>query len=351
MEYRILPKIAIPQNSKFDSQRAIELANLVERAYQQYDTDQREEEWKPEITGELTGSDNCKEDLTQDAPTQDELSLKYSILSVFKFTGFWNTFMETVPFGFIAKRGDDIFIVFRGTREKQEWYRNFDFGQREFLGRKDLGLVSIDGLKSLTRSIREKDRYFVRLNDDNQLEAKKDRWLDIIFQSKGHPESLAETIDRTLKIDGVITDKTKIFITGHSLGGALATMAMLQITTQTDLKPVMYTFASPRTGNSIFAKHFYDLECFRVANSEDIVPTLPLATGRFVGEKMFGIMSEQQRDGVESLRSFIGSFISGWHEGYEHIGEPLYFTQQKGSVSLNHNMSGTYREAIPGCNL
>ncbi|MEO1672095.1 MAG: lipase family protein, partial [Cyanobacteria bacterium J06631_2] len=133
--------------------------------------------------------------------------------------------------------------------------------------------------------------------------------------------------------------------------GALATMAMLQITTQTDLKPVMYTFASPRTGNSIFAKHFYDLECFRVANSEDIVPTLPLATGRFVGEKMFGIMSEQQRDGVESLRSFIGSFISGWHEGYEHIGEPLYFTQQKGSVSLNHNMSGTYREAIPGCNL
>ena len=257
--------------------------------------------------------------------------------------------METVPFGFIAKREDDIFVVFRGTREKQEWYRNFDFGQREFLGRKNLGLVSKGFQTIYTRSIREKDHYFVRLNDDNKLEAKRDRWFDIIFQSKGHPESIAETIDRTLKTNGVVTDQTKIFITGHSLGGALASMAMLQIVTLTELKPTTYTFASPRTGNPIFAKHFDNLECFRVVNSEDIVPTLPLATGRFIGEEIFEMMSEQQRDGVESLRAFVGSFASRWHQVYEHVGEPLYFTKQKGSISLNHNMSNTYREAIPGC--
>lgn len=341
-------KIIVPQNSNFDSQRAIELANLIERAYQQYDTDQDGKKWPPEESKKLTGSNNCTNDLSE-----DNLPLKYTLLSTFRFTGFWNLFMETVTFGFIAKREDEnsLFIVFRGTREKQEWWRNFDFGQREFLGKTDLGFVSKGFQIMYSRSIQKRDCYFEQFNDNNELESIRDPKIDLIFQKNGYSEAIAKTVERTLNEnlkEKKINEETKIFITGHSLGGALGTLAMLQVTTQTNFKPILYTFASPRTGNPNFANNFGDLECYRIANSEDIVPTLPFPVAkRRVGEADFAKMSFQQRNGVESLRMFISSLTGKLTDQvYQHVGEPLYFTTQKGSISENHNLSRTYRKAI-----
>jgi hypothetical protein len=31
---------------------------------------------------------------------------------------------------------------------------------------------------------------------------------------------------------------------------------------------------------------------------------------------------------------------------YQHVGEPIYFTSQKGYISSNHNLLITYREAL-----
>jgi triacylglycerol lipase len=70
-----------------------------------------------------------------------------------------------------------------------------------------------------------------------------------------------------------------IWITGHSLGGALATLAAAQIRFNANL-PVqgLYTFGQPRVGDRIFTK-FLRLampgRVIRFINNKDIVPQVP----------------------------------------------------------------------------
>ena len=69
--------------------------------------------------------------------------------------------------------------------------------------------------------------------------------------------------------------------TGHSLGGALATFAGVDVKEQTSTSnPVsMYTFGSPRTGNQAFSDHVFALfgtdGYQRVTHYNDVVPHLP----------------------------------------------------------------------------
>jgi predicted lipase len=67
-------------------------------------------------------------------------------------------------------------------------------------------------------------------------------------------------------------------ICGHSLGGSLATLLALDVAANSAITtPAVYTFGSPRTGDSLFARTFDQVvtNSFRIANRVDIVPTLP----------------------------------------------------------------------------
>lgn len=67
-------------------------------------------------------------------------------------------------------------------------------------------------------------------------------------------------------------------ICGHSLGGALATLLALDVAANTTFtNPAVYTYGSPRTGDSLFAATFDQVvkNSWRVANRLDIVPALP----------------------------------------------------------------------------
>jgi triacylglycerol lipase len=65
----------------------------------------------------------------------------------------------------------------------------------------------------------------------------------------------------------------KIWITGHSLGGALATLAARRLPAA--MKPVgVYTFGQPRVGDTIFSKK-YKFKHHRFVNNRDLVPTVP----------------------------------------------------------------------------
>ena len=63
----------------------------------------------------------------------------------------------------------------------------------------------------------------------------------------------------------------KIWITGHSLGGALATL----FASRYESAQGVYTFGSPRVGNKVFKKNF-EVKIYRIVNNEDIVPQVPL---------------------------------------------------------------------------
>lgn len=72
---------------------------------------------------------------------------------------------------------------------------------------------------------------------------------------------------------------TSLTLCGHSLGGALVTLCALDIAANTQFKhPMVYSYASPRTGDSSFADTYNQVvpDTFRFANRLDIVPKVPL---------------------------------------------------------------------------
>lgn len=69
-----------------------------------------------------------------------------------------------------------------------------------------------------------------------------------------------------------------VTIIGHSLGGALATLLALDVAANTTFKnPIVYTYASPRTGDSAFVTKYNSIvpNTARIANRVDLVPKLP----------------------------------------------------------------------------
>lgn len=71
---------------------------------------------------------------------------------------------------------------------------------------------------------------------------------------------------------------TTVTVCGHSLGGALATLLTLDVGLNTACRsPIAYTFASPRTGDHIFAGSYNAsiASSYRIVNRPDIVPKLP----------------------------------------------------------------------------
>lgn len=75
-----------------------------------------------------------------------------------------------------------------------------------------------------------------------------------------------------------------IWITGHSLGAALAVIAAAYLSLSKKFVSGIYTFGQPRTGDNVF-KTNYNLICgertFRFVNNKDIITDLPLEAMRY----------------------------------------------------------------------
>lgn len=75
-----------------------------------------------------------------------------------------------------------------------------------------------------------------------------------------------------------LSDSKRLFITGHNYGGALATLAALDIAVNTKFKnPYVYTYGSPRVGDPDFAFCFNKevKNSVRIVNIHDSFPTFP----------------------------------------------------------------------------
>ena len=106
-------------------------------------------------------------------------------------------------------------------------------------------------------------------------------------------------LDRLLPrlLDQVPTHGTKlklkpVIITGHSLGGALATLAAFELNRREYLVESVYTFASPRVGNAAWRTAYNSVlgsRTWRVVAAGDLVPLIPgLLDGyRHVGHEVY----------------------------------------------------------------
>jgi triacylglycerol lipase len=86
--------------------------------------------------------------------------------------------------------------------------------------------------------------------------------------------------DILAKIAEFQTNGQSLWFTGHSLGGALATLAVAKLRYEND-KPIygLYTFGQPRVGNRDFERTFngdFKPRAFRFVNNNDVVPRIPL---------------------------------------------------------------------------
>ncbi len=94
-------------------------------------------------------------------------------------------------------------------------------------------------------------------------------------------EAGAATVTSSLETLPWIKPVTSLTMCGHSLGGALATMLALDVAANADPpfnNPMVYTYASPRTGDTSFVNMYNHLvpNSSRVANRVDLVPKLPM---------------------------------------------------------------------------
>mmetsp|Transcript_1220 Transcript_1220/g.1623 ORF Transcript_1220/g.1623 Transcript_1220/m.1623 type:complete len:413 (-) Transcript_1220:299-1537(-) len=167
-----------------------------------------------------------------------------------------------------------------------------------------------------------KDRQFLTLNDTEAFVAANDDVVVVAFRGTsslndaltdlnffqketerggvhdGFYDAIALVWDNVLaaveKYSGGVNGTKPIWVTGHSLGGALATIATARLRLDHDL-PVhgLYTYGSPRVFSKKYARIFnqdFAAQTFRFVHNLDIVPRVPFRTlggYRHIGRFMY----------------------------------------------------------------
>lgn len=185
-----------------------------------------------------------------------------------------------VFFGFLLESAEDSILVFRGTQRTSEWIGNVYAVQQDY--------IDPNTQQSLGR-------------------------IHTGFRR------IANGIINPLAVDAVrqINPNKPCYVSGHSLGAALATILALDIALAVpELQPQLqvYIYASPRVGNPAFVRSYASIlpNSYRITNLADPIPTMP----------------------PTKLRA---EFV--------HIGEEWAFLSQGGDILPNHIVD-TYRRAI-----
>lgn len=146
-------------------------------------------------------------------------------------------------FGWVCRDNQRLIVTFRGTQTTGDWLHDFNFIPAPYLPIPNKATVHA-GFQTVYYAVR-------------------DNLIQLVNASSS----------------GI----TELLVTGHSLGAAVALLAMpdllnnLQTTHGLKVSPILYNFAGPRPGYPDFKDLFnatVDL-CWRVVNVWDIVPRVP----------------------------------------------------------------------------
>ncbi|WP_424767947.1 lipase family protein [Paenibacillus sp. sgz302251] len=95
---------------------------------------------------------------------------------------------------------------------------------------------------------------------------------------KGFTDIYMSARNQILELVKQLPEDKPLFVTGHSLGGALATLASYDLASNTAFtSPIVYTFGAPRVGDPAFVRQYNTTIAthWRFQNEFDIVPHLP----------------------------------------------------------------------------
>ncbi len=301
---------------KFNSSQARKLAELIQQAYNQFD-EREEETW--------------------------ELNKPYELISPLG--------TQQIPFGFVVSEPDskDVVVVFRGTKLFLEWFKDANV---QLVSYKD-GMKKVKGFNADSSS-----ETISTINDFGYVTAGF-RGIYISLRKQ-----MIEALNKC-------PADSRIFVTGHSLGSALATLAIPDILNNTAFnnpeKIELYTFASPRCGDRTFATRVQETRVhhWRIANTEDVVTTLPFPTGNIfaIDSSEQGVKPDAAGGGLtgedKNPNPIFGIFndmferVGELTEGakrrmpdYVHTGTPVYFTFHDAALERHHNLDSVYMAGI-----
>lgn len=142
--------------------------------------------------------------------------------------------------GYVAGNGNVLIVVFRGTASVQNALSDIQATQEDMTSVRGQGMGRVHS------------GFYRALN------------------------SVSATIARS--IEELRDRRQPVLFTGHSLGGALATLAVAQAIAPPDSVTGLYTYGAPRVGNRTFKENFdshYAAMTYRIRNFRDPVPDTP----------------------------------------------------------------------------
>jgi triacylglycerol lipase len=157
-------------------------------------------------------------------------------------------------------------------REGTAKYKELGYTQVKFLDKRGAQCYVVSNKNEMVLCFRGTEP--TQLSDlGADLNAFPDRGQIGGFVHNGFQNELEKLWDQIEKIVEAKPEKKPLFITGHSLGGAMATICASRL--QKHLK-CLYTYGSPRVGSKKFIEkcHF---QHYRHVNNNDAVCTVPFA--------------------------------------------------------------------------
>ncbi|MGB3294628.1 MAG: lipase family protein [Phormidesmis sp.] len=162
-------------------------------------------------------------------------------------------------------------IIFRGSDKDKDWDINFSVDQTEYEWSREEKEEYREQMKEVAEAVTE--------NEDLIYPDAYSKPSDPVKMHSGFARAYLSVRDR---IHNHIksSDATRYRVTGHSLGGAIATLCAVDL--QYNFSPKVaveaYTFGSPRVGNSAFVDSYNRRvpDTWRVVNGWDAVVGLPV---------------------------------------------------------------------------
>jgi len=185
-------------------------------------------------------------------------------------------------------------IAYQPKQEALETLTSLGFSRGEVIENNDISCFMAVCSDFVVVSFRGTDPSLVKniLTDANALQDK-----DILGEvHSGFRNALQQVGSELFKaVYKYVNQRTPLWITGHSLGSALATLFVASVACKGYKVSGVYTFGQPRVGGKTFKKNYQDLlgnSHFRFINNNDVVTRLPLKrlkklVYRHVGDKVY----------------------------------------------------------------